>query len=65
MSTKWSDSSPCPSCGKGWDAGLKRKCMNCHTLQCHLCCDDSNGIGMLGKITWCKICCKETETAEL
>ena len=62
MATNWSDKIPCPSCGKGWDAGMKMKCTNCHTLQCSRCCQDSNGIGGLGTITWCNICSKQTET---
>ena len=63
MSTSWSDSNPCPSCGKGWDSGQKVKCNNCNTLQCYNCCNEvGSGIGGLGKCTWCNICSKQTET---
>jgi hypothetical protein len=64
MST-WSANVPCPSCGKGWDGGIKLKCTNCTTLQCSKCCNGSSGIGSLSKNSWCKICNKETETATL
>ena len=65
MST-WSANVPCPSCGKGWDGGIKLKCTNCTTLQCNSCYNDSgSGIGGLSKNSWCKICNKETETVAL
>ena len=66
MATNWNDKTPCPSCGKGWNAGMKLKCTNCTTLQCNSCYNDSgSGIGGLSKNSWCKICNKETETVAL